>query len=81
MKFTAAEIKCVRKLAEKVSAIADSKENAAIQARWRNVNALRRPDRAPVWCRPVGCWDELLPKDSLFCQDTLLVVPEKVFLL
>ena len=52
--------------------IAASNKNAAIQQRWRDVNALRRPDRAPVWCRPVGAWDEMLPDDALVCTDPRL---------
>jgi hypothetical protein len=44
----------VRDLATQVSEIAHSPENAAIVKRWRDVNALRTPDRAPVWCRLVG---------------------------
>jgi hypothetical protein len=43
------------------------------------VNALRRPDRAPVWCRPVGAWAELLPEDALQCQDRWLRSVERAF--
>ncbi len=62
----------IRELARQVAEIAASDENAAIQQRWRDVNALRRPDRAPVWCRPVGAWDELLPNSALHCADPWL---------
>ena len=62
----------IRELARQVAEIAASDENAAIQQRWRDVNALRKPDRAPVWCRPVGAWDELLPEDTLQCTDPWL---------
>ena len=44
----------IRELAVQVAEIAASDSNATIQHRWRDVNALRKPDRAPVWCRPVG---------------------------
>jgi hypothetical protein len=62
----------VRTLAARVAEIAASEGNARIQQRWRDVNALRRPDRAPVWCRPVGAWRELLPDDALTCTDPWL---------
>ena len=66
------ERECVRELAGKVAEIAREPRMAAINKRWRDVNALRQPDRAPVWCRPVGCWRELLPEDSLVCADPWL---------
>ena len=59
----------VRQLARRVAEIAASPEQEAIHWRWRDVNALRAPDRAPVWCRPVECWGELLPEDALVCED------------
>lgn len=59
----------VRDLARRVAEIAHEPRMAAIEQRWRDVNARRRPDRAPVWCRPVGCWKELLPPESLVCAD------------
>jgi len=59
----------LRELARRVAEIAASPENEAICRRWRDVNAMRRPDRAPVWCRPVGAWAELLPSEALVCQD------------
>ncbi len=62
----------VRDLARQVASIAASDENARSLRRWRNVNALRKPDRWPVWCRPVAAWDEILPKASLKCTDPWL---------
>ena len=62
----------VRELARQVAEIAHSPENATIIQRWRDVNALRKPDRAPVWCRPVGVWTELLPDSALACTDPWL---------
>lgn len=59
----------VRRLAEKVAALACEPRMDAIRKRWRDVNALRKPDRAPVWCRPVGCWREILPSSSLECTE------------
>jgi hypothetical protein len=39
----------VRALAGDVAAIAASPEQEETRRRWRDVNALRKPDRAPVW--------------------------------
>lgn len=58
----------VRDLAGKVSELAASPHNAAIVKRWRDVNACRKPDRAPVWCKPVGAWKELIPSSALVCR-------------
>lgn len=67
-----AEREHVRSLARRVAEIAASRENALIRQRWCDVNALRKPDRSPVWCRPVGAWAELLPEESLACRDPWL---------
>jgi len=58
----------VRELARRVMEMAQEPRMEAIRRRWREVNALRRPDRAPVWCRPVGCWREILPDTALSCR-------------
>ena len=50
-----------------------------ILKRWRDVNSGRTPDRAPVWCRPAGCWSEMLPQDSLVCKDPFLRYMENHF--
>lgn len=62
----------VRDLARRVAEIGASEENEHIKKRWRDVNALRRPDRAPVYCSPVGAWAEILPEDALECTDSWL---------
>jgi len=59
----------VRGLAMRVAELARSSEYEARRKRWRDVNALRKPDRSPVYCRPIGCWPELLPEDELVCED------------
>ena len=41
----------VRELASRIMAYATSVACEARRQRWRDVNELRRPDRAPVWCR------------------------------
>lgn len=69
----------VRELARRVAELAAGRANSLAAQRWRDVNALRRPDRAPVWCRPVGCWEELLPEDSLLCGDPYLRGIEREF--
>jgi hypothetical protein len=70
--FAANDRTYIRDLAHQVAAIAASDDNARILRRWCDVNALRKPDRFPVWCRPVAAWGELLPKDSLKCADNAL---------
>lgn len=62
------EVRLVRELASRVAAAARTPRMAAIRQRWRDVMALRRPDRPPVWCNPVGCWSELLPEGELVCR-------------
>lgn len=66
------EREIVRELAKTVAAIAAEPRMTAIRKRWCDVNALRKPDRAPVWCRPVGCWREIIPEESLLCSDAWL---------
>ncbi len=66
------EVKYVRELAAEVVSIARESRMTAIKQRWCDVNGLRRPDHAPVWCNPVGLWKELLPDSSLCCNDPLL---------
>ncbi|MDD3926208.1 MAG: hypothetical protein PHT33_06080, partial [bacterium] len=62
----------VRELGLKVAEIAHEPRMQGIMQRWRDVNALRKPDRAPVWCKPVRCWLEILPPDTLVCTDPWL---------
>ncbi|HBG26908.1 MAG: hypothetical protein A2Y10_10515 [Planctomycetes bacterium GWF2_41_51] len=66
------ERQIVRSLVEKVAEYSSETENQRIIQRWKDVNALRKPDRAPVWCRPVGCWKELLPQEILQCKNPWL---------
>ena len=63
------EINLIRELARKVAEIANEPRMEVIHRRWRDVIALRKPDRPPVYCRPVGCWPELLPPESLVCRE------------
>lgn len=59
----------VRSLGAQVAAIAREPRMQAVRRRWAAVNGLRRADRAPVWCKPVGCWSEILPPEALRCSD------------
>lgn len=79
MKARNKERSLVRELARQVAQIAASPENALVIRRWRDVNGGRRPDRAPVWCRPVTAWNELIPESSLICTDSWLRTVEYGF--
>ncbi len=70
--FPENEITHLRQMGEQVARIARSERMAVIRRRWRDVNELRIPDRAPVWCKPIGCWKELLPEEALTCTDPFL---------
>jgi len=67
----------VRELAGRLAELAGSEEYERRRRRWRDVNGLRKPDRAPVWCRPAGCWPELLPDEALQCEDPYLRALER----
>jgi hypothetical protein len=71
----------VRDLGRRTHALAVSAEYEARRRRWRDVNALRRPDRPPVWCKPVDCWQELLRAGEIRCADPGAVRPRRVRLL
>lgn len=72
MIYSHKDVDRVRSLAGKVAVIASEPRMLAIKKRWADVNALRKPDRAPVWCRPVGCWKEIIKDDMLQCEDPWL---------
>ena len=80
MAYAQKEIDRIRSLAETVAAIAREPRMAAIKKRWADVNALRKPDRAPVWCRPMGCWKEIITDDMLECTEPWLRELEYRFL-
>jgi hypothetical protein len=69
----------VRELAREAMELAESPEYEARRRRWCDVNALRKPDRAPVWCRPAGAWREILPEETLECEDPLCRTVERRF--
>jgi len=67
--FPGRDTAVVRELARQVMALASSEEYEARRRRWRDVNERRKPDRAPVWCRPAAVWSEILPPSALECED------------
>ena len=67
----AAEVGIVRELACRAMELASSDQYEARRRRWRDVNERRKPDRAPVWCRPARAWQEILPAESLACTHPL----------
>ena len=77
--FPAQDVQIVRRLAARVVELARSDEYEKRRRRWRDANCRRRPDRAPVWCRPAGCWREVLPPESLECTDPFCRQVETVF--
>lgn len=70
VKSSADERSYVRELAAITVEIAKEPRMLPILQRWRDVNSKRMPDRAPVWCRPAGCWLEMLPQESLVCKES-----------
>ena len=70
------QIELLRGLAATVREIADSKKNLESIKRWHDLNNKVKPDRLPIWLRPVTAWRELLPVDSLVCTDKDLSVIE-----
>ena len=73
------DVKVVRDLAAQVMELATSEEYERRRQRWRDVNERRRPDRAPVWCRPAAAWQEILPQTSLVCTEPLCRKVEYAF--
>lgn len=57
------EIALVRELATRVAELARSAKMAKIKQRWRDVLAMRTPDRPPVWCHGNASCNEIMPPD------------------
>ena len=58
----------LRELASEIFEFAGTNENVLRIKRWRDVNALRKPDRLPVYTYPSGAvWREIIPNDSYRC--------------
>ena len=77
--MTQASIELMDLVAAMTVEIANEPRMEEIKRRWRDVNSLRKPDRPPVWCNPVGCWPELLPESDLVCRDETLRSLESYF--
>lgn len=58
----------IRDLSTQLAEAAQSDEQAYRRSLWRDVHSLRLPERPPVVCHP-GCWEELLPRAGMLCQD------------
>ena len=58
----------LRRLAGRVREIAENPEMEVREQRWLDHNALRG-ERPMILAFPEGAWDELLPDDSLQCED------------
>lgn len=70
----------IRKLAQHVAEIAHDPEMEKTKQRWRDIYMLRKPDRSPVWLRlDHTCQLELLPEESLKCQNGFLRRLERQF--
>lgn len=67
--YPASDLAVVRDLARRAQELAQSEEMETRRARWRAVNGLRRPDRAPVWWQAHAAWETMVPSDSLQCSD------------
>ncbi|NLF16179.1 MAG: hypothetical protein GX595_02830 [Lentisphaerae bacterium] len=65
------EVRLIRELAARVVGLARSPGMALIRKRWRDVLAMRKPDRPPVWCHGNASWNEIMPTDELVCRDPL----------
>lgn len=63
------DIDKVRSMAEQIMELATSDEYETRRERWRAVNGLRKPDRAPVWCGMAGVSRELFKPETLECTD------------
>ncbi len=67
--FPESDLRIVRDLAKELRERAESDEYERRRRRWRDVNELREPDRAPVWCRIALARREVLPDSELRCED------------
>ncbi|MFW5868749.1 MAG: hypothetical protein ACOCX2_13080, partial [Armatimonadota bacterium] len=77
--FADSDLRIVRDLARRVMDLAQSEEYERRRRRWRDVNELRTPDRAPVWCRLALARREVLPDSELQCEDPTCRGVEKTF--
>lgn len=67
--FPPEDVSVVRDLARRAYELACSEEMETRRRRWRDVNGLRRPDRAPVWWQAHAAWETMIPSETLQCTD------------
>ncbi len=60
----------LRDLAKQVAEIAAHPEQEIRRRRWYALNSLK-PEKPMVFCSPEGAWNELIPLETLQCQDHL----------
>ena len=78
--YPASDLTIVRDLAKRAYDLALSEEMETRRKRWREVNSLRRPDRAPVWWQAHAAWETMIPSESLQCTDETCRGLERQFL-
>ncbi len=69
LQYPASDLAVLRDLARRAYDLALSEEMETSRQRWRAVNGLRRPDRAPVWWQAHAAWETMVPSESLQCTD------------
>jgi hypothetical protein len=67
--YPASDLAVIRDLAGRAYDLALSEEMETRRERWRAVNGLRRPDRAPVWWQAHAAWETMIPSETLQCSD------------
>ncbi len=73
------DLAVVRDLARRTYDLALSDEMEVRRRRWRDVNGLRLPDRAPVWWQAHAAWLQVLPEAALQCADETCRALERQF--
>lgn len=69
--MTSEEKACVRELCKRLAGLCAMPENAIKRQRWANHNDLLKNDHTLLWVCPDddGGWLELIPPETLLCQD------------
>ena len=68
--MTAEDRQVLRKLAERVAAIAASEKMAAVRRLWTKTNQLERT-RPPIFCDPENGWNEIITERQMQCRGKL----------
>lgn len=74
------QVDYLRELAKKLTELADCEENERKRRRWADHNELVEPQTPLLWVCPDddGAWLELIPPESLLCEDADFRVVENV---